>query len=613
MGKGGNKMPDYGKIPPQAIDIEKAILGALLLESNAFLRVAHYFEKPVFYVEIHETIMSAMKEIHDDGGGIDILTVTERLRRNDRLDVIGGASYLVELTSIVGSSLHLEFHCMVITDKFLLRELIRIGSEMAHKAFNEDDPSEIAEWAENEILDKFDLEGHDKASFKDALRLTLLDMKNKAEGIVSSFILTGDPEVDDKISIRERSILLVAGAEGSGKTKWVTYLIRNILSHNEDIHVVWFSMEDAKEQIVRSFISMEAHLTTRQLQSINYTMSKEEVDKVNQIADNFGNFSIEFIDHVCTIRTILRKVRMSREKYRDHKLIVIIDNLGLVTTDSFFKGTERDDYLAGKIKEMSDTSKASVFLLHHITKESSKRFNIDEGYRPRKEYIKGSTRILDYVPQAVMVNLPRKYKDLVQEEKSKAKAFNIKNRTGKFDKTRFLMEFWTINPEGDKDTKDIEDLPNATWESLKWVCRTTTLPNGEKPKVGFIIKKYMEYSIYVDEKNKGRESKYKQAKMSIYTFIEKKKYLEDYSPKKNSRSYYLYGDDMTLMADINSLFIVESVKNRDGSDIDDESIIRYHANLDYNIFKPIIQDDKENQNEGTGDTDPLSQLQAPEG
>jgi len=230
-----------------------------------------------------------------------------------------------------------------------------------------------------------------------------------------------------------------------------------------------------------------------------------------------------------------------------------------------------------------------MFVIHHITKESSKRFNLDEGYRPRKEYIKGSTRILDYVQQAVLVNLPKKYKDLVQEEKSKTKILNIKERTGKFDRTRFLAEFWTINKKGDKNTKNITDLQEATWNELKFACATDTTEKGETLAAGYIIKKYIEYSFYMDEMNKNRTKGFKTEKLSINSFITNKKYKEDYSPEKDSRSYYLYGNDISLSANINELFIVEIVKNRDGSDIEDDSIIRYRANLDFNIFIPIIQ------------------------
>jgi replicative DNA helicase len=586
---------NYGKTPPQAVEIEEAILGAILLESGSYLRVAHFLSKPdIFYKECNQKILKAIIQLHNDSIGIDMLTVTDRLKVNNELDIVGGAFYITQLTSRIASANHLEFHCMIITDKSLLRELIRISSEMQERAYTEEDPKEIAEWAEKELVDRFDLSNYDKATFKDALHNTLMDIANKSKGITQTFIKTGDELIDNNLSIREKSICLIAGSEGSGKTKYVTYLIKGIIDHNDNVGVLWFSMEDSKEQIVRSFISMGSQITTKQLQSINYKLTPDDMIKIAEAVDTFKAYSIEFIDHVCSISTITRKCKQFRDKHPETMMLVVIDNLGLITTDSFFKGLEKDDYLAGRIKEITDITEASVFILHHITKESAKRFNIAEGYRPRKEYIKGSTRILDYVQQAIMVNLPRKYKDLVFEEKEKAKMFSVKPRTGKFDKTRFLMEFWTLNPKGDSATKNIADLPDTTWYELRLACQNDTMDDGTPLRVGHIITKYVEYLVDLEDFNRHHEAAFQKAKLSIYSFIINKKYKEDFKPKNDSRTFYLYGNNLELTASIQSLFIVESIKNRDGKDDEETNIMRYMANLDYNIFKPIINEPDKN-------------------
>lgn len=579
--------PDFGKIPPQAIELEEAIIGAMLIESGTYSRVSHYFNENVFYKETHNKILNAIKQLHEEKMAIDLLTVTDKLRVNRDLEAVGGPVFLSELTSKVVSAAHVEFHCMVVTDKYLLRELIRIGQEIQIKAFDEQSPNEIAEWAQDELLKKFDLDIDGKSMFKDALHATLLDIANKAKGLVSSFIKTGDNEFDTKISLRERQCLLIAGAEGIGKTKYAINLVKGVLDNNQNVRVLWFSMEDSKEQIVRSFISQRAKLTTKQLQSINYKLTTDDMARINFAVEQFGEYNIEFVDRVCSISTIMRKSKMTREKYKDDILIIVVDNLGLITTDSYYKGTEKDDYLAGMLKDTCDLTGACMIILHHITKESKNKLNIIEGYRPRSEYIKGSTRILDYVQQAIMVNLPRKYKDLISEEKKKAEMFNMKEATGGFNKTRFKNEFWSINPKGDKNTKSITDLFDNTWNELKYVTQADTLEDGMPITVGFLMKKYIEYSVSIDETNRNRKPGYESEKLSIYTFLNHKKFKEDYKPQPSTRTYYLYGDDISRSKYIQNLFIVESVKNRDGSDVDDESIIRYYANLDHNLFIPL--------------------------
>jgi replicative DNA helicase len=585
-------IPDYGKVPPQANDLEEAIIGAILIDPMAYTRVSYLLDSPEkMYRDAHQKILAAIIDLHDKKMGIDLLTVTDILRSNGELDNVGGPIYLTELSGKIQSSNHIEFHAMIITDKYLLRELIRIGQEIQNRAFDDsNDPVDIATWAEDELMKKFDLDIEGKATFKEALHSTMLDITNKAKGLVSAFIRTGDEEVDSKISVRVRQCMLIAGAEGCGKTKYATYLVKGILDNNENVRVLWFSMEDSKEQIVRSYISMRTQLTTKQLQSINYKLTDDDLERINAAVTEFEYYNIEFVDRVCSISTIMRKARSIREKYKDDILVIIIDNLGLIQTDSFYKGTEKDDYLAGKIKETSDMTDASIIILHHITKESKNKLNINEGYRPRAEYIKGSTRILDYVQQALLVNLPRKYKDLVSEEKNKAEMFNSKEKTGQFDKARFTNEFWSINPKGDKNTKTITDLKDATWNELKMVCAIETHEDEMKIKVGWLLKKYIEYSISVDEINRNRKQEYMSEKLSIYTFLNHKKYKEDFKPQPSSRTYYLYGNDISRSKFIQNLFIAESIKNRDGSDVDDQNIIRYNTNLDYNLFTPMTED-----------------------
>jgi len=597
-------LPDFGKPPPAAEELECAILGAIMIDPMAYTRVSYLLDTPEkMYKEAHQKILAAVIHLHEKKMGIDLLTVTEVIRSNGELDNVGGPLYLTQLSGKIVSANHIEFHAMIITDKYLLRELIRIGMEIQNKAFDDsNDPVDIATWAEDELMKKFDLDIEGKATFKEALHSTMMDITNKAKGLVSAFIRTGDEEVDSKISLRARQCMLIAGAEGCGKTKYATYLAKGILDNNEHVRVLWFSMEDSKEQIVRSYISMRTNLTTKQLQSINYKLTDDDLERIEAAVLEFEHYNIEFVDRVCSIATIMRKSRSVREKHKDDLLLIIIDNLGLIQTDSFYKGTEKDDYLAGKIKEISDMTDASIIILHHITKESKNKLNINEGYRPRAEYIKGSTRILDYVQQAILVNLPRKYKDLMVEEKQKAKLFNIKESKGQFDKARFKTEFWELNPQGDNDTKAITDLEEQTWNALKFICATDTLDDGMKIGVGYLIRKYIEYSVSIDEGNRNREQKYWSKKISIYTFLNNKKYKEDYRPKPTSRTFYLYGNDIKRSQFIQNLFIAESIKNRDGSDVDDQNIIRYNTNLDYNHFTPMTEsgwDELKNPTNGT--------------
>lgn len=127
----------YSKIPPQARELEEAVLGALLLEKNAIEEIADILNPENFYVDAHSTIYRAIKDLFSNSQPIDLLTVIEELRKQSKLEECGGAYYLSELTNKIGSSAHIEKHARIIIQKFLLREIIRIGNDGIKDAYED--------------------------------------------------------------------------------------------------------------------------------------------------------------------------------------------------------------------------------------------------------------------------------------------------------------------------------------------------------------------------------------------------------------------------------------------------------------------------------------------
>jgi len=352
-----------------------------------------------------------------------------------------------------------------------------------------------------------------------------------------------------------------------------------------NVCVLWFTMEDDRKQIIRSFISMDAKMTTKQLQSINYSLTKDDIEKVDGISHAFLNYDIEFIDRQTDIHHIISQAKRFTDERVGKAPLIIIDNLGLIEVEKGFTAIERDDYLVGKIKDLSAELDACIILVHHFNKEASKKANIQEGYRPRKDHIKGSTRILDYVQQALLINLPRKYKDLIYEEKQKEILMPVLT---KMDEQAFFKHFWPLNPKGDNFTKSLSDVPKATWNELLTTVRHKKTLTNKPITAGFILKKYIEYINFINDTNSDREKKFHTQKMSIYQFLKKGKYNEGFAPEKSSKSFYLYGGKPELKSKIEELFIVEAVKNRDGGTTDEQVIFRYIGDLSYNIFTEIL-------------------------
>ncbi|MCA1747694.1 MAG: replicative DNA helicase, partial [Bacteroidales bacterium] len=144
---------DYGKIPPQALDLESAVLGAIMLERDAILSVLDILTPESFYQEAHQKIYTAAVDLSTREKPIDLLTITEELRKREQLEEVGGATYISQLTSRVGSAAHLEYHARIVAQKYIQRELIRVSSEIQTRSYDETtDVDDLLDFSERELL-----------------------------------------------------------------------------------------------------------------------------------------------------------------------------------------------------------------------------------------------------------------------------------------------------------------------------------------------------------------------------------------------------------------------------------------------------------------------------
>ena len=577
-------LSETGKPPPQCIDIEQSVLGTIINDYHLIAKYP-YLKPEVFYKETHQIIFKALVDLYNNDIQPDLLILTDHLITIKDIEKVGGVVYLTKLSS--QSLINIDNHVKIIMDKYFYRELIRITYFVQRDSFDgTKDPLDIMDEMQNNILELTEFDGDVQNNFQRSLERTIGSIINASEGENITVIKTGFVSLDKRFTFRTRYVCIIAGPEGSGKTKMVTSLVRGMLDNEPELAVQWFSFEDDRDQIIRAFMSMDLKMTSKELQSINYKVSEEDIVKIKKISENYRNYNIEFYDRITSIANITSRSKRFSDKYAGKKRIIIIDNLGLIECEK--SGIERDDFLAAKIKGIADNTNTAIILLHHFTKEISRRANIEDGYRPRKEYLKGSTRILDYVQQALFVNLLRKYPDLLAEEKHLQLDF-IGQENIEFTEENFDKYLWSINSIGDKETTSLTDIRMETFIKLKTLLNNKTrFANGNIITFSDIVQKYSEYSHYVDTRNKGREEKYKTQKISIYIFIIKRKFNENYTTSDNSpRSVYLYGRNKELRHHIDNLFIVESIKNRDDDNLNENAIFRFITDLGYNLFKEI--------------------------
>ena len=212
---------EKGKIPPQALDLEEVVLGAMMIDKKGVDEVIDILSPEAFYKEAHQYIFEAIFKLFENSEPIDLLTVSSQLKKDQKLDQVGGDFYLISLTQKVSSSAHIEFHARIILQKFIQRSLIKISSEIIEDAYDETkDVFDLLDNAESKLYEV--TQGNIKKSSESAQEL-VIQAKKKIEEISNKEGLSGIPSGFDKLDKltsgwQESDLIIVAARPGMGKT-----------------------------------------------------------------------------------------------------------------------------------------------------------------------------------------------------------------------------------------------------------------------------------------------------------------------------------------------------------------------------------------------------------
>ncbi|MCG8697821.1 MAG: replicative DNA helicase, partial [Bacteroidales bacterium] len=244
---------ELGKLPPQAVELEEAVLGAVMLEKDAIIEVIDILKPESFYKEEHQKIFHAVLDLFANDKAIDLLTVTEELRKKQQLENIGGPLYITQITSRVASAAHIEFHARIVQQKFIQRELIRVSSEIQNRAFDDSiDVNDLLDFSEGELFNV--AQGNVK---KEAAKMNVLvkqaiinieEASKKDEGL--SGVPSGFTKLDRMTSGWQMSnLIIIAARPAMGKTAFVLSMARNIAVDHK-CPVALFSLEMSSLELV---------------------------------------------------------------------------------------------------------------------------------------------------------------------------------------------------------------------------------------------------------------------------------------------------------------------------------------------------------------------------
>jgi replicative DNA helicase len=322
---------ESGKKPPQAIDMEEAVLGALMIEKGAIVDVQGILIAESFYLETHQRIYKAITDLATRHEAVDIYTVATELKKTDNLEFIGGAYYLTQLSGRIGSAAHIEYHAKIVAQKYIQRKLIEIASEIQRESFEDKtDVSDLLDSAQQKIFEVAERNMRSEAlAISDVIEKTIEEMEiASARGDGFSGVPSGFTSLDRITSGWQPSDLVIVAARPSmGKTAFVLSMARSV-AVDFSKGVAFFSLEMPAVQLVKRLMISETGLSSEKIKN-----GKLEDHEWYQLETKIQSLSEAplYIDDTPAL-SIFEFRSKARRLVQNHKIeLIIIDYLQLMT------------------------------------------------------------------------------------------------------------------------------------------------------------------------------------------------------------------------------------------------------------------------------------------
>ena len=425
----------YAHIQPQATEIERIVLGSLMIDKDAFSMVSEILKPETFYEPRNQKVYQAIQTLSMEDHPVDIMTVTEEIKKEGTINDVGGPGYILELSSRVASSAHIEYHAKILAQKFLARQLISFSSVIETKAFDETvDVDELMQEAEGSLFEISQKNmrqdyTHINPVVKDAVSILQKAAANKG-GLTG--LSTGYTKLDDYTSGWQPSdLVIIAGRPAMGKTSFALSLAKNIAVDLQE-PIAFFSLEMSNVQLVNRLISNVCEISGKKI--LNGQLDDEEWSRLDKSISALQNAPIYIDDtpgmSIFELRTKAR--RLVREK---GVKIIMIDYLQLMNASGARFGSRQEEVstISRSLKGLAKELNIPVLALSQLNRTVENRDGL-EGKRPQLSDLRESGAIEQDADMVLFVHRPEYYR-LFQDEKGndlrgKAQIIIAKHRKG---------------------------------------------------------------------------------------------------------------------------------------------------------------------------------------
>lgn len=402
--------PSLGHLPPQSISAEQTVLGALLIDADAFTLVSELLQAEMFYEPKHQKIYSAILTLNMLERPVDLVTVSDQLKKDSTFEEVGGATYLVDLSNCVASAAHVEEHARIVAQKYVARQLISYAADVENKAFDESqDIDALMQEAEGSLFELSQKNMRQDYTQIDPVvmqaRAIIEKASNNTGGITG--VSTGYTDLDKVTSgWQESDLIIIAGRPAMGKTSFALSLAKNIAIDNHD-PVAFFSLEMNNVQLINRIISNVCSIQGSKI--LNGQLSQDEWARFdNNIGKMMG--APLYVDDTPALSVFELRTKARRLVKEKGVKLIMIDYLQLMNASGmkFNSRQEEVSTISRSLKGLAKELNIPIIALSQLSRAVEQRPG-EDGKRPQLSDLRESGAIEQDADMVIFVHRPEYY------------------------------------------------------------------------------------------------------------------------------------------------------------------------------------------------------------
>ncbi len=428
------------RLPPQNLDAEQAVLGSMLLEEDAVAQAADLVEESSFYKDAHRKIFASLLTLYRDDVAVDLVTITNELKKHNQLENVGGASYLATLTSVVPTAANVAHYCKIVKQKATLRNLIRATTHIASACYEEShEPDLLLDKAEAMIFDIASTKlKRDAVPMKDIIRssIEMIDALYQRKGMLTG-VATGFVDLDQQLAgLQPADLVIVAGRPSMGKSSFALGVAENVSLLNK-VGVAVFSLEMSKESIVQRMLCSHGRIDAHSVRT--GMLSASDWPKLTQAAGKLSEAPI-YIDDSPGMSILELRAKARRLKSRHNIGLIILDYLQLMSeSDASSENRQQEvSVISRGLKALARELNIPVVAVSQLSRAPERR----ESFRPRLSDLRESGAI-EQDADVVLMLFREDYYQQTEENKGLSEVIIAKQRNGPTGvvKLAFIKEY----------------------------------------------------------------------------------------------------------------------------------------------------------------------------